>query len=169
MVDQDVPVDQTNPLNSVRVSLVHWLAPGVTMPNSSSSLQITNPSGPPGITYLQPTPPPGDIAHRYNVLLFSQPNGFTIPAPWNNITTTDQRYDFNISAFIAETGLAQPLAANYFEVQQYLNNTNGTSTASSTASATGSSTKSAAIAPYSVPIAETVWALLATTLFTVFA
>jgi hypothetical protein len=120
---------------------------------------------------LQPTPPPGDIAHRYNVLLFAQPDGFTIPAPWNNITTANQRYGFNISAFIAETGLTQPLAANYFEVQQNLSSTNGTSTASTTASATGSSlaqgTKSSAIARFYVPIAETALALLATTLFAV--
>ncbi|PVH90104.1 hypothetical protein DM02DRAFT_685563, partial [Periconia macrospinosa] len=123
-----------------RVSLVHWLAPNVTLPdnNRNNSLSITN-SGPkgPGITYLQPTPPVGDIAHKYNILLFAQPPGFKIPPPWNNITTVEQRFYFNITAFMDAVGLSQPLAADYFEVQQLANSTSATGTASSTAHAMG--------------------------------
>lgn len=183
MVDQDVPLNQTYPLNSVRVSLVHWLAPGVTCPNINNSLQITNPSPDnpqSGVTYLQPTPPPGDIPHRYNILLFAQPAGFTLPPPYNNITTDEQRHYFNITDFIAATGLTLPLAADYFEVQQYLNGTNTTSTStkSSSSGATGSSTASSApaqattstaIARFYVNLAETALAIVATMLFTILA
>jgi phosphatidylethanolamine-binding protein len=126
MVDQDVPVNQSFPLNSVRVSLLHWLAPHVTLPdnNVNNSLSITDP-GPtgPGVAYGQPTPPVGDEPHRYNVLFFDQPDHFTIPPPWNNITTKAQRFYFNITAFIQAAGLSQPIAADYFEVQQPANST----------------------------------------------
>ncbi|PVH92222.1 PEBP-like protein [Periconia macrospinosa] len=140
MVDQTVPINQNSPLRSPRVSLIHWLAPNVTLPenNLNNSLSITNP-GPngPGITYLQPTAPVGDIAHKYNILLFTQPPGFKIPPPWNNITEVGQRFYFNITAFTDAAGLSQPLAANYFEVQQLANSTGVTGTASSTAPAMG--------------------------------
>lgn len=126
--------------NNTRVPLLHWLAPNVTKVNpnaQNSTLNITNPraQGDRGAPYLQPSPPVGDIPHRYVQLLFAQPANFsTVLASYGNLSDTNNRVNFSYNAFIQRAGLGAPLAANYIRVQR-LNTTNATTTSSTTAAA----------------------------------
>ena len=105
MVDSDVP------RNGTRVELLHWLASNVTLAgNRMLSIPSLNEA-----QYRQPSPPVGDTPHAYTFVLFAQPENFTVPAEFTDILET--RVFFNISRFIAATGLGQPIAANYIRVQ----------------------------------------------------
>lgn len=143
MIDSDVP------RNGTRVHLLHWLVADVTSSSNGSTLSIPVP----GIaTYRQPSPPVGDSPHAYSFLLFAQPDNFSVPAQFNEVIQS--RVFFNISQFMAATGLQSLLAANYITVQnltgvtatattfppaRFTNFTSATgdSTAGATASATG--------------------------------
>jgi phosphatidylethanolamine-binding protein len=119
MVNPDVP------LNGERVILLHRLAPSI----STDTNPFTIPSPDSGAPYLQPSPPAGDYAHTYVFMLFEQPPGFQIPANFASIdppATITARFPFNLTGFIEETGLKNPLAANYMHVE----NTNRTATTS---------------------------------------
>lgn len=112
MVDLDVP------RNNTRVQLLHWLATNVTLgpsiSNSNSTpLVISNANAP--VPYLQPSPPVGDVPHSYNLVAFHQPANFSIPAQYSNLT--NNRVFFNVSQFVRDAGLGQPLAGTYFQVQ----------------------------------------------------
>ncbi|KAJ4405113.1 hypothetical protein N0V91_005475 [Didymella pomorum] len=116
-------VDLDVPRNGTRVQLVHWVASNVTLGprvSSSNSTPLVIPNGP--VPYLQPSPPVGDIPHNYNVVVFQQPANFSLPAQYSNLT--NNRFPFNVSQFVADTGLGQPLAGSYFQVQ----NLTGTAT-----------------------------------------
>ncbi|KAF2176355.1 PEBP-like protein [Zopfia rhizophila CBS 207.26] len=115
MVDSDVP------RNGTRVQLLHWLVSNVTVSNSST-LNIPIPGE---ASYRQPSPPVGDIPHAYSFLLFEQPESFSIPEQFNDVL--QKRVFFNISVFIAATGLQDPIAANYIRVQN-LTGVTGTAT-----------------------------------------
>lgn len=111
------------PRNGSRVQLVHWVASNVTLGprvSNSNSTPLVIPNGP--VPYLQPSPPVGDIPHNYNVVVFQQPANFSVPAQYSNLT--NNRFPFNVSQFVADTGLGQPLAGSYFQVQ----NLTGTAT-----------------------------------------
>lgn len=102
---------------------MHWVASNVTLGprvSSSNSTPLVIPNGP--VPYLQPSPPVGDIPHNYNVVVFQQPANFSLPAQYSNLT--NNRVPFNVSQFVADTGLGQPLAGSYFQVQ----NLTGTAT-----------------------------------------
>ncbi|KAH6637447.1 phosphatidylethanolamine-binding protein [Boeremia exigua] len=114
-------VDLDVPRNGSRVELVHWVATNVTLGfSSSNSTPLIIPNGP--VPYLQPSPPVGDVPHSYNVVVFQQPANFSIPAQYSNLT--NQRLPFNVSQFVLDTGLGQPVAGSYFQVQ----NLTGTAT-----------------------------------------
>lgn len=117
MVDLDVP------RNNTRVQLLHWMAANVTLGpkvSNSSSTPLVIPNMP--VPYLQPSPPVGDVPHSYNLVLFSQPANFSIPAQYSNLT--NNRVPFNVSQFVSDVGLGSPLAGSYFQVQ----NLTGTAT-----------------------------------------
>ena len=110
MVDLDVP------RNNTRVQLLHWLATNVTLGSNeaiSNSTPLVVPDLP--IPYLQPSPPLGDVPHMYNIVLFQQPANFSIPVQYSNLT--NNRVFFNVSRFVRDAGLGQPLAGSYFQVQ----------------------------------------------------
>lgn len=144
--------------NGSRVPLLHWLAPNVTKVTpsaSNSTLNITNPraAGDRGAPYLQPSPPVGDIAHRYVQFLFAQPANFsTVLASLGNLSDTTNRVNFSYQSLIQRAGLGAPLAANYIRVQQVNTTTNATTTSTTSSSAaagagaTGSSTSRPAVA-----------------------
>ncbi|KAF3004953.1 hypothetical protein E8E13_007705 [Curvularia kusanoi] len=118
MVDLDVP------RNGSRAQLVHWVATNVTRGSggsSSNGTPLVIPNNP--VPYLQPSPPVGDSPHSYNIVVFAQPANFTIPAKYSNLTAN--RLPFDVSQFVSDTGLGQPLAGSYFQVQ----NLTGTATA----------------------------------------
>lgn len=105
MVDSDVP------RNGTRVELLHWLVSNVTLSNTST-LVIPSPGE---ASYVQPSPPVGDTLHAYTLVLFPQPENFSIPAEFTKVLQT--RVFFNISNFVAAAGLSSPVAANYIKVQ----------------------------------------------------
>lgn len=109
-------VDLDVPRNGSRVQLVHWVAANVTLGprvSASNSTPLVIPNGP--VPYLQPSPPVGDVPHSYNIVVFQQPANFSIPAQYSNLT--NNRVPFNVSQFVLDTGLGQPFAGSYFQVQ----------------------------------------------------
>lgn len=133
MIDQDVP------RNNSRVTLLHWFIPNILVAGASNgTLRIPTTGGAP---YLQPSPPVGDIPHRYVFLLFRQPDNFSIPAGFNISppASTADRIGFNITDFVAKAGLSAPAAANWITVQ------NLTGVASATASGGASATRTAGV------------------------
>ncbi|KAF2791352.1 PEBP-like protein [Melanomma pulvis-pyrius CBS 109.77] len=105
MVDSDVP------RNGTRVELLHWLVSDVTL-SGNNTLSFPGPGEAP---YRQPSPPVGDTPHAYTLVLFPQPENFSIPSQFTDVLQT--RVFFNMSNFVAAAGLGQPIAANYIKVQ----------------------------------------------------
>ncbi|OAG37749.1 hypothetical protein AYO21_07992 [Fonsecaea monophora] len=138
VVDEDV-----NTGNGPRVQLLHYFQPNLVGINHELSIQpgARNATTAVGAEYLTPSPPGGDGPHRYTLLLYPQPEGFTVPQAYISFSPpadTNARYPFNMSGFAAAAGLGQPIAANWFRV---VNDTSSTSTVSSS---TSSVTESAA-------------------------
>ncbi|MCJ1468081.1 hypothetical protein MMC07_006708 [Pseudocyphellaria aurata] len=112
--------------NAVPAAFLHWFQTNLTFPTLSTSkvtigglsfhplLSATPPLAP----YQKPQPPAGTGPHRYIELLFSQPEGFSIPANYAEIFAPDAplsaRRGFNITNFARDAGLARPVASNYF-------------------------------------------------------
>jgi hypothetical protein len=143
LVDIDVP------RNGTRTTLLHWFVPNVPLTNGdvfTNPLTIPVPgNGTLGAPYLQPSPPAGDIPHRYVFYCFSQYDGFAIPADskFSHPTSTADRIGFNLTAFAKEAGLfANANAENYFLVQTPADTANTTGSSATGASAT------ATVAPY---------------------
>ncbi|KAG6899683.1 hypothetical protein C0993_007944 [Termitomyces sp. T159_Od127] len=63
--------------------------------------------------FIQPAPVPGTGAHRYNFLLFNQPEGFNSQTLVNSSTSI---FNFSLSVFAAKTGLGDPIAGNFMLV-----------------------------------------------------
>ena len=85
------------------------------------------------LQYITPTPPAGDGPHSYTVMMFNQPQGFSLPSAFASFfvdkSDLSNRLNFDIASFVLASGLGAPVAANWFEVQ------NGTAVAT-TSSAT---------------------------------
>ena len=126
MIDQDVPRDDT------KVTLLHWLQPNfVATPETLSYIPIMDgASTAVGAEYIPPTPPGGSGPHRYTFLLFEQPSLWSIPSAFATINPpadTSARIGFDVADFVSQSGLAEPVAANYIQVL------NGTAAESSSA------------------------------------
>jgi len=118
MVDLDVP------RNGTRVTLVHWLVPNVSLASRNSSLLVVPNPGPdgPGASYLQPSPPVGDIPHRYVFLLYGLREDYEFPAALSYLSppaSTAARIGTPLNDLLTAAGLedAVPLAASYIRVQ----------------------------------------------------
>ncbi|KAI9842358.1 MAG: hypothetical protein M1837_007278 [Sclerophora amabilis] len=126
------------PPSRPRREILHWIQGNLTSEaatslNGTSFASLTSDS-PPLASYRPPTPPfefP-PRPHRYNILLFSQPDDFSPPANFSATTRTP----FNYSLFVEQSALQLPLAANYLEVQN-----------SSAVSPTASGAPSGGVAP----------------------
>jgi hypothetical protein len=129
MIDQDV-----NTGNGPRVELLHLFQPNLVgidheltvVPNAQNATTAV------GAQYVTPTPPGGDGAHRYNLLLYVQPEGFTVPQAYASFSPPadiNARYPFNMSGFAAAAGLGQPVAGNWFRVVNDTTADSGSSTA----------------------------------------
>lgn len=139
MIDLDVPgANATAP----RQTLLHWFAPNVTSTTDAKNTMSTFKASTGGAPYLQPSPPVGDIPHRYVVLLFAQPRNFSVAAfgSINPPANTTARMGFNVTTFIRLTGLGAPLAANFFTVQNVTVGGNATTTGTANATRSASST-----------------------------
>ncbi|KAI5900023.1 PEBP-like protein [Schizophyllum commune H4-8] len=111
----------------------HWLVNSDTIQDNkvdhSSANTITD--------YAGPGPAEGSGAHRYVVLVYSQPEDFSPPQELSQPGAAVEKYDFK--SYVSDSKLGDLLAANYFTVEA------GTSTVTvSETSAVESSTLSAA-------------------------
>jgi hypothetical protein len=104
-------VDSDVPRNGTRVELLHWLVSNVTLTGNST----LNFPGPGEAPYRQPSPPVGDVPHAYTLVLFSQPENFSVPAEFTEVLQS--RVFFNISNFVTAAKLGPALAGNYIQVQ----------------------------------------------------
>lgn len=138
LVDLDVP------RNNTRVQLLHWLSANVTMPSTDTqTLKLENPSKDLA-PYLRPSPPLNDTPHKYTLLLFAQPENFTVPARFK--TLLQSRIGWDTAAFVNATGLGNALGADWIRVQN-----TGNETLNATASSTASGTPTASSVPTSTP------------------
>ncbi|KIY00999.1 uncharacterized protein Z520_03665 [Fonsecaea multimorphosa CBS 102226] len=145
MVDQDA----TSPDDAnTRVQFLQWYQPnlgGASEVLSDFGTDAQNFTSAPAVSYMPPTPPAGDEAHRYTLLLYSQPEGFSIPASFESFfdsTDSNARISFDMAGFAAAAGIGQPVAANWFEVQNTSQavTSSTAATSSTTASSTSAST-----------------------------
>ena len=127
-------VDIDVPRNGTRVQLLHWLTTNVTRPSSDTQVLKTNDPKLDLAPYLQPSPPVNDTAHKYTLLLFEQPENFTVPARFNNLLKT--RVGWDTAAFVNATGLGPALAADWIRVENRTGSANATVTPSHTATST---------------------------------
>lgn len=147
MVDQDVQSTQ----GDSRVELLHYFQPNLFGSSEvlSFDAQAVNATTAVGAIYIPPTPPAGDGPHRYNILLYLQPEGFTVPSEFASIdppADVSARIGFDMAGFARAASLGEPIAAVWFQVENKEGgsaNSTGSSTTSSvapTGSATGSAT-----------------------------
>lgn len=144
MVDQDVQATQGQP----RVELLHYFQPNLFGSSEvlSFDAQAENATTAVGATYIPPTPPAGDGPHRYTILLYLQPEGFSVPSQFASIdppADVNARIGFDMAGFAQAAGLGEPVAAVWFQVENKgtaSNNSSSSGTASATA--TGSSSAS---------------------------
>ena len=94
MIDQDV-----NTGNGPRVQLLHYFQPNLVGVSEALSVQgnARNATTAAGAAYLTPSPPEGDGPHRYTILLYPQPEGFTVPEAYASFSPpadVNARYPF---------------------------------------------------------------------------
>ncbi|KAH8806064.1 phosphatidylethanolamine-binding protein [Xylogone sp. PMI_703] len=138
---------ETN-ITGTNTTLLHWAQTGLSAPEGTTSLTSQQANIAP---YINPEPPAGQT-HTYGVVLFREPANFTIPIDYvaliHNLTTTDPvssvpyRIGFNLTRFVNEAGLGQPVAADFFLVATpgptaTTNSTLSTNTSAPTTNATG--------------------------------
>jgi hypothetical protein len=129
----DFSVEATGSTES-NTTLLHWILPGLSSPNGTTTLTSHEGAIAP---YFPPGPPPGQT-HTYGVFLYSEPADFAVPTDYipffNNLTASVyNRVGFNLTNFVAETGLGAPVAADWFLVS-----TPNATASSATVSATSS-------------------------------
>ena len=143
MIDGDVDTG-----NGPRVQLLHYFLPNLVGVNHELSVQpnAQNSTTAVGAEYITPTPPGGDIAHRYTLLLYPQPKDFTVPEAYASFSPpadVNARYPFNMSGLADAAGLGQPIATNWFRV---INDTATDTGSSATSTASGSTDTASAAA-----------------------
>ncbi|KAH9967841.1 phosphatidylethanolamine-binding protein [Russula dissimulans] len=114
MVDADI----VGTKETVQNQTCHWLVNGVTLGNSSSAEErnVSTTDGTSIIDYAGPAPADGSGPHRYVILLFAQPMKFSAPADLSKANTAVTTV--NLTEYVSETNLSQPVAGMYFTVQQ---------------------------------------------------
>ncbi|RDW66413.1 hypothetical protein BP6252_10048 [Coleophoma cylindrospora] len=129
--------------NNTRVTLLHWLQPDLVVGSAGTLVAAAGNASGSGAAYLQPSPPVGDIPHRYTEILFAQPAGFSIPAAFASVNppaSVVQRIGFSLPDFVSAAGLGAPLAGNYFRVQNLTGVASGTGTGTPTATSSSKPT-----------------------------
>jgi len=144
MVDQDVEATKGQP----RVQLLHYFQPNLFGSSEVLSFdpQAENATTAVGATYIPPTPPAGDGPHRYNILLYVQPEGFTVPSQFSSIdppADVTARIGFDMAGFAKAAGLGVPVSAVWFQVENKEAGSSGNTTSSGGASPTTSGSGSA--------------------------
>lgn len=159
IIDQDV----TSPSDpSKRVQFLHWYEPNLSGASEVlfASSDAQNATSAPALTYVPPTPPGGDIAHEYTVIMFNQPKGFSIPSAFESFfqdkSDLSNRLDFDIAGFVAASGLGSPVGANWFQVQNTTEPAGGSGSGSTTSSSSAEATTTATSSESSSTTQETI-------------
>jgi len=105
MVDADIAGTES----SVNKTF-HWLAYNVALPSGDAPYDLAR-GADAAIAYVGPGPLEGTGAHRYVVMVYAQPSGFTAPSA----PTAFGAYNFE--DYISSAGLGDLVAANYFTVE----------------------------------------------------
>ncbi|XP_005170845.3 phosphatidylethanolamine-binding protein 4 isoform X1 [Danio rerio] len=108
MVDPDAPSRQ----NPSRSYWRHWLLVDI----KGEALQTGDVRGTELSAYARPTPPKGTGLHRYQILVFEQPEGRT---PFLNREENRSRGNWDLQAFIQRFGLSGAKASLQFLTQNY--------------------------------------------------
>ncbi|EHY54130.1 hypothetical protein ABEF92_008286 [Exophiala dermatitidis] len=137
MVDQDVATDNSNG----RQQLLHFFQPNLSGGSEVlfADQDADNFTSVPAASYIPPSPPAGDGPHRYTLLLYSQPQDFQVPNSFQDFFATKNsvRVGWDMAGFAEAAGLGEPVAANWFRVQNGdSTGTTGAVSSSSAASAT---------------------------------
>ena len=143
----DLSVEPNNIPTASNTTLIHWILPGLSFPDATTAA-LTSPSDP--IAPYYPPGPPAGQTHTYALFLYAEPSNFAVPADYvpifKNLTASvENRVGFNLTEFVAQTGLGDPLAADWFLVSNTTTSASSsgmTTTASSTGGATASSSSS---------------------------
>ncbi|KAJ9609567.1 hypothetical protein H2200_005894 [Cladophialophora chaetospira] len=143
IIDEDVtpPNDPSS-----RVQFLHWFEPNLAGASEVlfADVDAQNFTSATPLTYIPPSPPGGDKAHRYTVIMYNQPEGFSIPSAFTSVfqdkSDLSNRLNFDIKGFVDASGLGEPVAANWFEVQNTTQPAGGSGSSSSSSSSTSSST-----------------------------
>ncbi|CAL1703726.1 unnamed protein product [Somion occarium] len=114
----------------------HWLVNSVTL-TGTTPLNVSTEGATVITSYAGPGPAAGSGAHRYVVLLYSQPSTFTAPEGLNAPGAAVEKYNFD--DYVKNSNLGPLVAGTYFTVEE------------GTASATVSST--AAVVTSTLPVA----------------
>ncbi|KAL4245609.1 PEBP-like protein [Abortiporus biennis] len=93
----------------------HWLVNGVTL-TGSAPLNVSTTDGVAITSYAGPAPAQGSGAHRYVILLYSQPSSFAAPQGLDTANTPVSV--FNLSDYVKTSGLGPLVAANYITVEE---------------------------------------------------
>ncbi|RXK37307.1 hypothetical protein M231_05449 [Tremella mesenterica] len=165
MVDADIVGTDEGATGQTR----HWLVNNAKLVQGDSGYSVGY-DGAISITdYAGPGPAAGSGAHRYVILVYTQPSTFTPPA--NLSTAHTPLSTFSFSDYVSQTGLGNLVAGNYFLVENGVatvsvpsttpvntatlataSTTSGSSSPSGTSSApSGSKTSSASSSPSSSP------------------
>jgi len=89
----------------------HWLVNFVTI----SGTTLSNTSAVVVTQYGGPAPPPGSGAHRYVILLYTQPEDFHPPAEFSGTNIGISK--FNLTTYVQDSGLVGPIAGMYYTVE----------------------------------------------------
>ena len=143
----DFSVEPNNNPAGTNTTLLHWLLPGLSSPNETTTA-LTSPENATA-PYFPPGPPAGQT-HTYALFLYQEPADFSIPAEYvpffENITASVyNRVGFNLTEFVDKTYLGSPVAADWFLVSNTARNAASTPTASSTGAMASSSSNSGSI------------------------
>jgi hypothetical protein len=138
---------ETNGSTESNTTLLHWTLAGLSS-NGTTTLTSHQAAIAP---YFPPGPPAGQT-HTYGIFLYNEPANFAVPAEYipffNNLTTPGSsvlnRVGFNLTNFVAKTGLGASVAADWFLVSTPNATKNSTMTTNSTSSATRTSNTGAA-------------------------
>ncbi|GJF00771.1 PEBP-like protein [Phanerochaete sordida] len=93
----------------------HWLVNGVTL-TGSSPLNVSTSAGVAITDYAGPAPAAGSGAHRYVILLYTQPDNFTAP---DGLDTPNVGVSvFNLADYVQSSNLGSIVAGTYITVEE---------------------------------------------------
>lgn len=137
MLDLDVPSQSAD---GSRRTLLHAMSTGLkaTTARVADSVSTLQSSDTPAAPYIGPSPPMEDPAfgHRYVQLLFAQPANFSVSA--SQTQAVSSRIGFDMLSFMANAGLAAPVAGNFFVVVGQDEAAAASATAAASVAASGS-------------------------------